>query len=114
MAKASRGSRFLLAGEAASGAFPGFCPGGRAGTGQSSGFGAEGDCTPVRAYKDKPAREQSQVQIEIECQVNARAVEAAKASLGWRVYATNASPEALSLSAAVLVYRDEYRIEHSF
>ena len=68
----------------------------------------------VRAYKDKPAREQSQVQIEIECQVNARAVEAAKASLGWRVYATNAPEEALSLSAAVLLYRDEYRIEHSF
>jgi transposase len=68
----------------------------------------------VRAYKDKPAREQSQVHIEIECQVNARAVEAARAALGWRVYATNAPEEALSLAAAVLLYRDEYRIEHSF
>lgn len=68
----------------------------------------------VRAYKDKPAREQSQIQIEIDCEINARAVEAAKASLGWRVYATNAPEEALSLSAAVLLYRDEYRIEHSF
>lgn len=68
----------------------------------------------VRAYKDKPAREQSQIQIEIDCEINTRAVEAAKASLGWRVYATNAPEEALSLSAAVLLYREEYRIEHNF
>jgi transposase len=68
----------------------------------------------IRGYGGKPDREQSQTQVEIACQVDADAVEATKASLGWRVYATNVPAEELDLSAAVLLYRDEYRIEHNF
>ena len=68
----------------------------------------------VRGYRGLPDREQSQTQVQIACQVDAEAVEAAKASLGWRVYATNVAAEELDLSAAVLLYRDEYRIEHNF
>jgi len=68
----------------------------------------------VRGYRGKPDREQSQTQVEIAIQVDAEAVEATKASLGWRVYATNVPAEELDLSGAVLLYRDEYRIEHNF
>ncbi len=34
--------------------------------------------------------------------------------MGWRVYATNQPPDQLSLAQAVLAYRQEYLIEHSF
>jgi transposase len=53
-------------------------------------------------------------QITLLFAVNASAVERAKALLGWRVFVTNASLEQLSLSGAVLLYREEYRIEHGF
>ncbi|MDW8327083.1 MAG: hypothetical protein RMK99_10985 [Anaerolineales bacterium] len=33
---------------------------------------------------------------------------------GWRVYATNASPECLSLAQAMPAYREEYLIERNF
>lgn len=42
------------------------------------------------------------------------ALEIAIKRLGWRIYATNASSEKLSLDAAVLAYREEYVIERSF
>jgi transposase len=34
--------------------------------------------------------------------------------LGWRVYATNQPADQLSLSQAVLAYRQEYLVEHGF
>jgi transposase len=42
------------------------------------------------------------------------AIEAARARCGWRVYVTNASIERLSVSDAVKLYRQEYRIERVF
>ena len=68
----------------------------------------------VRGYGAKPARQEQDAQVTLTATVDTAAVEAAKAALGWRVYVTNASAEALSLAEAVLAYRDEYRIEHSF
>src|SRR5205807_4334890 len=43
-----------------------------------------------------------------------QAVEAAIRRFGWRVYATNQAKEMLSLSQAVLAYREEYLVEHGF
>lgn len=37
----------------------------------------------------------------------------AQASLGWRVYATNAAAPQLPLAEAILAYREEYLVEHS-
>jgi len=68
-----------------------------------------------RRYGEKPAR------IEIKTVLNIQHIETNKVSLettlkrlGWRVYATNAPIEKLSLDDAVLAYREEYIIERSF
>lgn len=42
------------------------------------------------------------------------AIDAHKKTLGWRVYVSNAPAEQLSLEQAVLIYRDEWIIEHGF
>ena len=42
------------------------------------------------------------------------AIQQAEARMGWRVYVTNHPKEQLSLDQAVLAYRDEYIVEHSF
>lgn len=68
----------------------------------------------IRGYAGKPGRIERDEQITLRCEVNARAVEKAKALLGWRVFVTNAPLERLSLGEAVLMYREEYRIEHGF
>ena len=68
----------------------------------------------IRGYGDKPERVEQKPQITLLWEVDTPAVQAAKALLGWRVFVTNASPERLSLSGAVLLYREEYRIEHGF
>jgi transposase len=58
------------------------------------------------------------VQVEQDVQVIAvvdqEALTQAIRQLGWRVYATNRSPDQLSLAQAILAYRDEYIIEHGF
>ena len=69
---------------------------------------------PIRGYGGKPDRVEQEQKITLFWEVNAPAIATAKALLGWRVFVTNASPERLSLSGAVLLYREEYRIEHGF
>jgi len=44
----------------------------------------------------------------------AEAIEAHQKTLGWRVYLSNMPSEQLSLEQAVLIYRDEWIIEHGF
>lgn len=46
--------------------------------------------------------------------IDARAVAAAEQLLGWRAYVSNAPQTRLSLADAVLVYRQEWRIERGF
>ena len=46
--------------------------------------------------------------------IDAKAVVAAEALLGWRAYVTNAPETRLSLPDAVHVYREEWRIERGF
>jgi len=68
----------------------------------------------IRAFKDRPARVETRHQFHLKCDRNQEALAQAERLLGWRVYATNASAERLSLSQAVEVYRDAYLHEHGY
>ncbi len=68
----------------------------------------------VRAYKEKPARTEETVRYQISVTRNEEAIEQAAALVGWRVYATNAKSARLSLTDAVLTYRNQYLVEQPF
>lgn len=68
----------------------------------------------VRRYKDKPARTEQQVRFQIQVEHNQKAIDWALHRAGWRIYLTNAPQTALSLSDAVLAYRDQYLVEYIF
>ena len=68
----------------------------------------------VRAYKDKPARTERQVRYQLTVSRNQQAIADAEFKAGWRIYATNAPAERLSLTEAVLAYRDQYIEENIF
>ena len=67
-----------------------------------------------RAYKDKPARTVRTVRYQLTVQRNQSAIAAAEAATGWRIYVTNASTERLSLTTAVLTYREQIVQENIF
>ncbi len=68
----------------------------------------------VRAYKDKPAHLERQVRYQLTVQRHQAAIAEAEFKTGWRIYATNAKTETLSLTEAVLAYRDQYLEENIF
>lgn len=68
----------------------------------------------VRRYRTRPAELRVEHDCQVSVQVDDTAVQTAIARLGWRVYATNQTPEHLSLEQAVLAYRAEYQIERGF
>ena len=68
----------------------------------------------VRQYRDRPARMEEKVRYQVHVRRREEAIAQAKQRLGWRVYATNAPVEQLSLATAVLAYRDQYLVERSF
>lgn len=70
--------------------------------------------SPIRAYKDRPARVETTHHFHLKSERNQEAVAQAERLLGWRVYATNAPAERLSLSQAVEVYRDAHLHEHGY
>src|SRR3954453_21318860 len=64
---------------------------------------------PVRAYRDRPARRETEVSFTIGvCRDEAR-IEEKKRGMGWQVYGTNGL--ALPLPPVVWAYRGQYRIE---
>jgi transposase len=63
----------------------------------------------VRAYRDRPAREEMDVFFEIDVRREETLIEEKKREMGWQVYATNALT--LVLSQVVWAYRGQYRIE---
>jgi transposase len=63
----------------------------------------------VRAYRGRPARQETDVFFEIEVRRNEALIEGKKGEMGWQVYGTNAL--ALTLSQAVWAYRGQYRVE---
>jgi transposase len=63
----------------------------------------------VRAYKDRPARQESEVFFEIDVRRQEALIEGKKREMGWQVYASNGL--AMVLAQVVWAYRGQYRIE---
>jgi transposase len=68
----------------------------------------------MRGYGDRPARLHMERDWQVTVSVDEEVVGAAVRQLGWRVYATNAPAERLSLAQAVLAYRSQYLVESDF
>ena len=68
----------------------------------------------IRAYKDRPTRTVPVSTLSLTYEIDEAALTQVIDDVGWRVYATQAPPDRLSLAQAVQEYRSEYRIEHSF
>ena len=68
----------------------------------------------IRAYGGRPARTETKVRMQVYVTKNADAIAKAERRLGFRLYATNAPVEALSLSGTVLTYRQQYIAERDF
>jgi transposase len=68
----------------------------------------------VRKYKDKPARIEQKEHFEIQVERDKEALEKHQATLGWRVYGSNAPQSQLPWAKAICLYRQEYHIEHQF
>jgi transposase len=64
---------------------------------------------PVRAYRGRPARQETEVYFVIEVCRDEAGIEEKKREMGWQVYGTNAV--AVTLPAVVWAYRGQYRIE---
>jgi len=65
-----------------------------------------------RAYRDRPAREQTEVFFEILVQREEGAIEQKTREMGWQAYGTNGMR--MSLSQVVWAYRGQYRIENDW
>ncbi|HSQ58335.1 MAG TPA: transposase, partial [Gemmata sp.] len=63
----------------------------------------------VRAYRDRPARQETEVSFEIEVSRAEALIQEKKRERGWQVYGTNAL--AMTLAPVVWAYRGQYRIE---
>lgn len=68
----------------------------------------------VRRYREQPAHVERKVCLHLTVRRNPKAIAALEFQLGWRIYATNAPQERLSLAGAVLAYRDQYIEENIF
>lgn len=66
---------------------------------------------PLRRYGSRPAVVQVERALGVKAVVDRPAVATAIGRLGWRVYATHAPLDHLSLSQAVLAYRSQYLVE---
>ena len=63
----------------------------------------------VRAYRDRPARQETEVCFEVEACRNETQIEEKKREMGWQVYGTNGLT--LTLPQVVWAYRGQYRVE---
>lgn len=66
----------------------------------------------VRAYRGRPARQETDVSFEIEVRREETRIEEKQREMGWQVYATNQL--GMSLTQAVWGYRGQYRIENDW
>ena len=66
----------------------------------------------VRAYRGRPARQETEVFFEIDVRREETLIEEKKREMGWRVYGTNALT--LVLAQVVWAYRGQYRIENDW
>lgn len=67
----------------------------------------------VRAYRGAPARVEVSQRYIVTVKENRARIRALEPRLGWRVYVTNAPARQLSLSQAVLAYREEWLVERN-
>src|ERR1700676_2083365 len=65
-----------------------------------------------RAYKGRPAREETDVSFVIEVQRDEKRIQEKKREMGWQVYGTNGV--GMSLPQVVWAYRGQYRIENDW
>lgn len=68
----------------------------------------------IRAYGDNPTRTERKVRFQLTVTRNEQAIAEAEFRAGWRIYAANAPQERLTLTQAVLAYRDQYIEENIF
>jgi transposase len=68
----------------------------------------------IRKYKDRPARTEKSIRYVVQVQRNQQAISQVRGDMGWRLYATNAPVEKLSLFKAVNVFRGGPSIERNF
>lgn len=68
----------------------------------------------IRPYQQRPARRADRTDFALTITPHAENLAAAQRLLGWRAYASNAPPAALSLTTAVEVYRDAYLHEYGY
>jgi transposase len=68
----------------------------------------------VRGYRGRSPRIERIVRFQVQVERNQEAIEWAMFKAGWRIYLTNAPQEQLSLTEAVLAYRDQYIEENIF
>ena len=68
----------------------------------------------LRRYGDRPARVEERIRYVVHVRRKGEAIRAARRRMGWRLYATNAPAEVLSLTQAVWAYRGAPRIERNF
>ncbi len=68
----------------------------------------------VRRHKERPAETRIERRVSLQVSRDEAAIQKAIAWLGWRVYGTNQPVEQLSLTQAVLAYREEYLVERGF
>ena len=66
----------------------------------------------TRAYRDRPAREETEVSFVVEVRPDDEAIAERKRGMGWQVYGTNGA--GLSLPQVVWAYRGQYRIENDW
>jgi transposase len=70
--------------------------------------------TTLRPYQQRPARVTNRTDFTLTITPHTENLAAAQRLCGWRAYATNAPPAALSLTTAVDVYRDAYLHEFGY
>jgi transposase len=68
----------------------------------------------VRGYRGQPPHIERKVRFQVQVERNQEAIEWAMFKAGWRIYLTNAPQAQLSLTEAVLAYRDQYIEENIF
>jgi len=68
----------------------------------------------IRKYKDRPNRTEETIRYVVDVRRNRQAIDKAHRLFGWRLFATNAPSEKLSLNEAVRAFRKAPNIERNF
>lgn len=67
-----------------------------------------------RPAANSPTQEVTQIRLKLQIDRQTQAIEEAEKLAGWRLYVTNASITRLSLTQAIVYYRDQWIVERGF